>query len=278
MSTITTPDHVSLYYKDWGPKDAQPVMFHHGWPLSADDWDNQMLFFLAKGYRVVAHDRRGHGRSDQTDTGNDMDSYAADVAALVRALDLKNVIHVGHSTGGGEVIRYVARSEPGRVAKAVLIGAVTPIMLATDRYPGGLPMSVFDGFRDALVRNRAQFFLDVPTGPFYGFNRDGAAVGEGLIRNWWRQGMMGGAKAHYDCITAFSETDFTEDLKAVSQPVLLMHGEDDQVVPVDASAREAIKLLSNGTLKTYPGLSHGLFATHPDLINADLLAFFEADR
>ncbi|NYF30607.1 alpha/beta fold hydrolase [Sphingopyxis sp. JAI108] len=276
MSTITTADDVSLYYKDWGPKDAQPIMFHHGWPLSADDWDNQMLFFLSKGYRVVAHDRRGHGRSDQTDTGNDMDTYAADVAALVRTLDLKNVIHVGHSTGGGEVIRYVARSEPGRVAKAVLIGAVTPIMLATDRYPGGLPMSVFDGFREALARNRAQFFLDIPTGPFYGFNRGGAAVSEGLIRNWWRQGMMGGAKAHYDCITAFSETDFTDDLQAVSQPVLLMHGEDDQVVPVDASAREAIKLLSNGALKTYPGLSHGLFATHPDLINADLLAFFEA--
>ncbi|MDI4238593.1 alpha/beta hydrolase [Bradyrhizobium sp. Arg237L] len=275
MSTITTADGVSIFYKDWGPKDAQPIMFHHGWPLSADDWDNQMLFFLSKGYRVVAHDRRGHGRSDQTDTGNDMDTYAADVAALVRALDLQNVIHVGHSTGGGEVIRYVARSEKGRVAKAVLIGAVTPIMLATPRYPDGLPMSVFDGFRQALSKNRAQFFLDVPSGPFYGFNRDGAEVSEGLIRNWWRQGMMGGAKAHYDCIVAFSETDFTEDVQAVSLPVLLMHGEDDQVVPVDASARKAIELLSNGTLKTYPGLSHGLFATHPDLINADLLAFFK---
>ncbi|WP_300396907.1 alpha/beta hydrolase [uncultured Sphingobium sp.] len=275
MSTIITSDGVSIFYKDWGPKDGQPIMFHHGWPLSADDWDNQMLFYLGKRFRVIAHDRRGHGRSDQTDTGNDMDTYAADVAALVRELDLRNVVHVGHSTGGGEVIRYVARSEPGRVAKAVLIGAVTPIMLATDRYPGGLPMSVFDGFRDALSRNRAQFFLDVPSGPFYGFNRDGAEISEGLIRNWWRQGMSGGAKAHYDCVAAFSETDFTDDLKAVSVPVLVLHGEDDQVVPVDASAREAIKLLSNGTLKTYPGLSHGLFATHPDIINADLLAFIE---
>lgn len=275
MSTIVTGDGATIFYKDWGPKDGQPIMFHHGWPLSADDWDNQMLFFLGKGFRVIAHDRRGHGRSDQTDTGNDMDTYAADVAALVRALDLRNVVHIGHSTGGGEVIRYVARSAPDRVAKAVLIGAVTPIMLATDRYPGGLPMSVFDGFRDALSRNRAQFFLDVPSGPFYGFNRDGAEVSEGLIRNWWRQGMSGGAKAHYDCVAAFSETDFTDDLKAVSVPVLVLHGEDDQVVPIDASAREAIKLLSNGILKTYPGLSHGLFATHPDIINADLLAFIE---
>jgi non-heme chloroperoxidase len=268
-----TSDGASIFYKDWGPKDGQPIMFHHGWPLSADDWDNQMLFFLGKGFRVIAHDRRGHGRSDQTDTGNDMDTYAADVAALVRELDLRDAVHIGHSTGGGEVIRYVARSEPGRVAKAVLIGAVTPIMLATDRYPRGLPMSVFDGFREALRRNRAQFFLDVPTGPFYGFNRDGAEISEGLIRNWWRQGMSGGAKAHYDCVAAFSETDFTDDLRAVSVPVLLMHGEDDQVVPIDSSAREAIKLLSNGVLKTYPGLSHGLFATHPDVINADLLAF-----
>lgn len=275
MTTIMTSDGVSIFYKDWGPKDGQPIMFHHGWPLSADDWDNQMLFFLGKGFRVIAHDRRGHGRSDQTDTGNDMDTYAADVAALVRELDLRNAVHVGHSTGGGEVIRYVARSEPGRVAKAVLIGAVTPIMLATERYPGGLPMSVFDGFREALSRNRAQFFLDVPTGPFYGFNRDGAEISEGLIRNWWRQGMSGGAKAHYDCVEAFSETDFTDDLRAVSVPVLIMHGEDDQVVPIDTSAREAIKLLSNGVLKTYPSLSHGLFATHPDVVNADLLAFIE---
>ena len=275
MTMMTTQDGTRIFYKDWGPKEARPIMFHHGWPLSADDWDNQMLFFLSKGYRVVAHDRRGHGRSDQTDTGNEMDTYAADVAELVRALDLNDAVHIGHSTGGGEVIRSVAHSEPGRASKAVLIGAVPPIMLKTPEYPGGLPMAVFDGFREALFRNRAQFFLDVPTGPFYGFNREGAEVSDGLIRNWWRQGMMGGAKAHYDCIVAFSETDFTEDLRAVSLPVLLMHGEDDQVVPIDASARTAIKLLSNGTLKTYPGLSHGLFATHPDLINADLLAFIE---
>ncbi|KLD75088.1 alpha/beta hydrolase [Xanthomonas hyacinthi] len=275
MAILTTQDGTRIFYKDWGPREAQPIMFHHGWPLSADDWDNQMLFFLDKGYRVIAHDRRGHGRSDQTDTGNEMDTYAADVAELAGELDLKRAIHVGHSTGGGEAIRYVARSEPGRVSKAVLLGAVPPIMLATRQYPGGLPMEVFDGFRHALLRNRAQFFLDVPTGPFYGFNREGADVSDGLIRNWWRQGMMGGAKAHYDCITAFSETDFTEDLQAVSLPVLLMHGEDDQVVPIDASARQAIKLLPNGTLKTYPGLSHGMFATHPDLINADLLAFIE---
>ena len=273
MAMITTRDGTRIFYKDWGPKEAQPIMFHHGWPLSADDWDNQMLFFLDKGYRVVAHDRRGHGRSDQTDTGNEMDTYAADVAELADKLDLKNAIHVGHSTGGGEVIRYVARSKPGRVSKAVLIGAVPPIMLATPQYPGGLPMEVFDGFRQALLRNRAQFFLEIPAGPFYGFNRKGAEVSDGLIRNWWRQGMMGGAKAHYDCIAAFSETDFTADLRAVSLPVLLMHGEDDQVVPIDASARKAIELLPKGTLKTYPGLSHGLFATHPDLINADLLAF-----
>ncbi|RZN33242.1 alpha/beta hydrolase [Bradyrhizobium sp. Leo121] len=275
MAMLAMRDGTRIFYKDWGPRKAQPIMFHHGWPLSADDWDIQMLFFLSKGYRVIAHDRRGHGRSDQTDTGNEMDTYAADVAALVSELDLKDAIHVGHSTGGGEVIRYVARSELGRVSKAVLIGSVPPIMLATPRYPGGLPMEVFDGFREALARNRAQFFLDVPAGPFYGFNREGADVSEGLIRNWWRQGMMGGAKAHYDCIAAFSETDFTEDLQAVSLPVLLMHGEDDQVVPIDASARKAIDLLTNGTLKTYPGLSHGLFATHPDLINADLLAFIE---
>jgi non-heme chloroperoxidase len=275
MTMLTTQDGTNIFYKDWGPKNAQPIMFHHGWPLSADDWDIQMLFFLGKGFRVIAHDRRGHGRSDQTDTGNEMDTYAADVAALVRELDLKDAIHIGHSTGGGEVIRYVARSEPGRVAKAVLIAAVPPIMLATPQYPGGLPMTVFDGFREALARNRAQFFLDVPTGPFYGFNRKGADVREGLIRNWWRQGMMGGAKAHYDCIAAFSETDFTEDLKAVSLPVLLMHGEDDQVVPIEASARKAIELLPNGRLKTYPSLSHGLFATHPSIVNADLLAFIE---
>ena len=276
MSTITTSDGTSIYYKDLGPKDAQPIVFHHGWPLSSDDWDNQMLFFRLKGYRVIAHDRRGHGRSDQTDTGNEMDTYAADVAELARALDLRNAIHIGHSTGGGEVARYAARAEPGRVAKAVLIGAVPPIMLQTAANPDGLPMAVFDGFRAALLANRAQFFRDVPAGPFYGFNREGAVISQGLIDNWWRQGMMGGAKAHYDCITAFSETDFTEDLKALDIPVLLLHGEDDQVVPIANSAHKAIRLLRKGTLKTYAGLSHGLFATHPDLINAELLRFVEA--
>ena len=275
MSTITTSDGTSIYYKDLGPKDAQPIVFHHGWPLSSDDWDNQMLFFRLKGYRVIAHDRRGHGRSAQTDTGNEMDTYAADVAELARALDLRNAVHIGHSTGGGEVARYAARAEPGRVAKAVLIGAVPPIMLQTAANPDGLPMAVFDGFRSALLANRAQFFIDVPAGPFYGFNRQGAAVSQGLIDNWWRQGMMGGAKAHYDCITAFSETDFTEDLRALDIPVLLLHGEDDQVVPIANSAHKAITLLRHGTLKTYPGLSHGLFATHPDLINADLLRFVQ---
>ena len=273
MTTITTRDSTRLFYKDWGPREAQPIVFHHGWPLSADDWDNQMLFFLDKGYRVIAHDRRGHGRSDQTDTGNDMDTYAADVIDLARALDLKKAIHIGHSTGGGEVARYVARAEAGRVAKAVLMGAVPPIMLKTEANPDGLPMDVFDGFRSALAANRAQFYIDVPSGPFYGFNREGAKVSQGLIDNWWRQGMAGGAKAHYDCIAAFSETDFTDDLKAIDVPVLVMHGEDDQVVPIDAAARKSIKLLSKGTLKTYPGLSHGMFATHPDLINADLLSF-----
>ncbi|NWA62137.1 alpha/beta hydrolase [Pantoea sp. B9002] len=270
---ITTQDGTKIFYKDWGPKNAQPVVFHHGWPLSADDWDNQMLFFLAQGYRVIAHDRRGHGRSDQTDSGNDMTTYAADVAELAKALDLRNAIHIGHSTGGGEVARYVAHAEKGRVAKAVLMGAVPPIMLQTAANPEGLPKEVFDGFRSALAANRAQFFIDVPAGPFYGFNRPGAKVSQGLIDNWWRQGMAGGAKAQYDCITAFSETDFTEDLKAITVPVLVLHGEDDQVVPIDDSAHKAIKLLKQGTLKTYPGLSHGMFTTHPEQINPDLLAF-----
>jgi non-heme chloroperoxidase len=276
MATLTTYDGTKLFYKDWGPKDAQPVMFHHGWPLSADDWDNQMLFFLSQGYRVIAHDRRGHGRSDQTDTGNNMDTYAADVAEIAQALDLRDAIHIGHSTGGGEVTRYVARAERGRVAKAVLIGAIPPVMVRSDANPDGVPLEVFDGFRAALVANRAQFYRDVPSGPFYGFNRPGAAVSQGLIDNWWRQGMAGGAKAHYDCIAVFSETDFTEDLKAISVPVLILHGEDDQVVPIGSSAHKAIRLVRDGTLKTYPGLSHGLFATHPDLINADLLAFARA--
>ena len=273
MTTVTTRDGAQIFYKAWGDKNAQPVVFHHGWPLSGDEWDSQLLFFLSRGYRVIAPDRRGHGRSSQTDTGNEMDTYASDVAELAKALDLKNAIHVGHSTGGGEVAHYVARAEPGRVAKAVLIGAVPPIMLKTASNPGGLPLEVFDGFRAALSANRSQFFIDVPAGPFYGFNRRGANVSQGLIDNWWRQGMMGGAKAQYECIKAFSETDFTEDLKAIDVPVLIMHGEDDQVVPIDDSAKLAIKLVKKGTLKTYPGLSHGMAATHPERINADLLAF-----
>ncbi len=276
MATITTRDGTNIFYKDWGPKDAQPIVFHHGWPLSGDDWDNQMLFFLANGYRVIAHDRRGHGRSDQTDTGNNMDTYAADVAELASALDLKNAIHIGHSTGGGEVARYVARAEKGRVAKAVLIAAVPPVMVRSEKNPEGLPIEVFDGFRAALAANRAQFYIDIPTGPFYGFNREGAEISQGLIDNWWRQGMAGGAKAQYDCIAAFSETDFTEDLKAITVPVLVLHGEDDQVVPIADSALKSIDLLQNGTLKTYPGLPHGLFATNPDIINPELLAFAKA--
>ncbi len=274
MSTITTNDGTHIYYKDWGQ--GQPIVFHHGWPLSADDWDAQMLFFLEHGYRVIAHDRRGHGRSSQTATGNEMDTYAADVAALAAHLDLRDAVHVGHSTGGGEVARYVARHGRGRVAKAVLIGAVPPIMVKTPKNPGGLPIEVFDGFRKALVENRAQFFLDVPSGPFYGFNRPHAKPSEGAIRNWWRQGMMGGAKAQYDCIEAFSETDFSDDLKAIDVPTLVMHGEDDQIVPIDDSARLAIKLLKKGTLKTYPGLPHGMATTNPEVINADLLSFIRA--
>jgi non-heme chloroperoxidase len=276
MAYFTTTDGTTLFYKDWGPREAQPVIFHHGWPLSSDDWDMQMLYFLARGYRVVAHDRRGHGRSDQTDTGNEMDTYAQDVVELARHLDLKNAVHIGHSTGGGEAARYAARAEPGRVAKVVLIGAVPPVMVASEANPDGIPLSVFDGFRAALVANRAQFYLDIPSGPFFGFNRPGAKVSQGQIQNWWRQGMMGGAKAHYDCIKAFSETDFTEDLKALTVPVLVMHGEDDQIVPIGNSAYKAMKFLKNGTLKTYPGLSHAPFATHPELVNPDLLAFARA--
>jgi non-heme chloroperoxidase len=276
MATITTTDGTQIFYKDWGPKNAQPIVFHHGWPLTADDWDNQMMFFLTEGFRVIAHDRRGHGRSSQTDSGNEMDTYAADVAALTDHLDLKGAVHVGHSTGGGEVTRYVARAKPGRVAKAVLIGAVPPIMLKTAAYPGGLPMEVFDGFRTALVANRAQFFRDIPEGPFYSFNRPDAKVSQGLIDNWWRQGMAGGTKAHYDCIKAFSETDFTEDLKAITVPVLIMHGEDDQIVPIANSAHLAIKLVKQGTLKTYPGLPHGMASTHPEVINPDILAFIRS--
>ncbi|MDX2209613.1 MAG: alpha/beta hydrolase [Sphingopyxis sp.] len=275
MTYVTTDDGVAIFYKDWGPKDAQPIMFHHGWPLSADDWDTQMLFFLDKGFRVIAHDRRGHGRSDQVAHGHDMDHYAADAFAVVKALDLRNAIHIGHSTGGGEVARYVARhGEPaGRVAKAVLVSAVPPLMLQTPDNPEGTPIEAFDGLRAALAANRAQFYRDVPTGPFFGFNRPGATVHEGMIQNWWRQGMMGSAKAHYDGIKAFSETDQSEDLKAISVPTLVLHGDDDQIVPIDASAHKAIKLLRNGELKVYPGLGHGMLSVNPDVLNADILAF-----
>jgi non-heme chloroperoxidase len=276
MATIKTKDGTEIFYKDWGPRAAQPIVFHHGWPLSADDWDNQMMFFLDQGYRVIAHDRRGHGRSTQTDTGNDMDTYAADLIELAAALNLKNAIHVGHSTGGGEAAHYVARAEAGRVAKAVLIGAVPPVMLKSEKNPGGLPMEVFDGFRTALAANRAQLYIDIPTGPFYSFNRPGAKISQGVIDNWYRQAMMGGAKAHYDCIKAFSETDFTEDLKKIDVPVLLMHGEDDQIVPIADSALLGIKLLKKGTLKTYKAFPHGMATTHADVINPDLLAFLKS--
>ena len=277
MPFVTTKDGVEIFYKDWGPKDAQPIMFHHGWPLSSDDWDAQMLFFLHKGYRVVASDRRGHGRSAQVWDGHDMDHYAADAAAVVQHLDLKNAVHIGHSTGGGEVARYVAKhGEPqGRVAKMVLVSAVPPLMLKTPNNPGGLPVDVFDGLRKALADNRAQFFRDLPAGPFYGFNRPGATAQEGVIQNWWRQGMMGSAKAHHDGIKAFSETDQTEDLKAISVPSLVLHGEDDQIVPIGASAKRSIELLKNGKLKTYPGFGHGMLTVNADVLNADLLAFVQ---
>ena len=275
MSTVTTKDGVEIFFKDWGPQDAQPIMFHHGWPLSADDWDAQMLFFVNQGYRVVAHDRRGHGRSAQVSDGHDMDHYAADAFAVVEQLDLKNAVHIGHSTGGGEVARYVAKhGEPaGRVAKAVLVSAVPPLMLKTDANPEGLPREVFDGFRKGTADNRAQFFHDVAAGPFYGFNRAGAKVDQGVILNWWRQGMMGSAKAHYDGIKAFSETDQTEDLRAITVPTLVMHGDDDQVVPIADAALKSVKLLKNGTLKVYEGYPHGMLTTHADVINPDLLAF-----
>lgn len=277
-SFVTTQDGVSIFYKDWGPKDAQPVMFHHGWPLSSDDWDAQMLFFLSKGYRVVAHDRRGHGRSAQVSEGHDMAHYAADAAAVADHLDLRDAIHIGHSTGGGEVAAYVARHglPQGRVAKAVLVSAVPPIMLKTDRYPGGLPIEVFDGLRAGLAANRAQFFRDVAAGPFYGFNRPGADVKEGVIDNWWRQGMMGSAKAHYEGIKAFSETDQTDDLKAITVPTLVLHGDDDQIVPYKNAGVLQAELLPNATLKIYEGFPHGMLTVNADVLNADLLAFVQA--
>ncbi|ENE7661873.1 TPA: alpha/beta hydrolase [Enterobacter roggenkampii] len=278
MAFVTTKDGVNIYYKDWGPKEAQPIVFHHGWPLSADDWDNQMLFFLAEGYRVIAIDRRGHGRSDQVSEGHDMDHYAADASAVVESLDLRNAVHVGHSTGGGQVARYVAKyGQPqGRVAKAVLVSAVPPLMVKTETNPGGTPIEVFDGFRKALAANRAQFYLDVASGPFYGFNRDGADVSQGTIQNWWRQGMIGSAKAHYEGIKAFSETDQTEDLKTITVPVLVLQGDDDQVVPYKNAALLQDKLLANSVLKIYPGFPHGMHTTHADTINADILAFIRS--
>lgn len=275
MSMFTVKDGTEIFYKDWGK--GQPLVFHHGWPLSADDWDAQMMFFLSKGFRVIAHDRRGHGRSSQTVDGNEMDTYAADLAALIDHLGIKGAIHIGHSTGGGEATRYVARyGGDGRVAKAVLIGAVPPVMVKSDKNPGGTPLEAFDGYRAALAANRAQLYIDIPTGPFYSFNRPGAKLIQGVIDNWWRQAMMGGIKAQYDCIKAFSETDFTEDLQKIECPVLIMHGDDDQIVPIADSAMLSSKLVKNGTLKVYPGLPHGMCTTHADIINEDLLAFIRS--
>jgi len=275
MSKVTTQDGVEIFYKDWGPKNAQPIVFHHGWPLSSDDWDSQALFFIGQGYRVIAHDRRGHGRSSQAGDGHDMDHYAADVAALVKQLNLRNAVHVGHSTGGGEAARYVARHGQlqKRVAKLILIGAVPPVMVKSPANPGGLPIEVFDDMRRQLAANRSQFYLDVASGPFYGFNRPAAAVSPGMIQNWWRQGMAGAANAHYECIKAFSETDFTDDLQAITVPTLVMHGDDDQIVPIADSALLSSKLLKNGTLKVYEKYPHGMCSTHADVVNQDLLKF-----
>jgi non-heme chloroperoxidase len=274
MSTVTTKDGVTIFYKDWGS--GQPIVFSHGWPLSADDWDAQMMFFLSRGFRVIAHDRRGHGRSAQTADGHDMDHYASDLAAVTAQLDLKNAVHVGHSTGGGEVARYVARHGAGRVAKAVLVSAVPPLMVKTAANPGGLPKKVFDDFQTQTAFNRAQFYLDVPTGPFYGYNRAGAKVSNGVIQNWWRQGMMGGVKAHYDGIVAFSQTDFTEDLTRITVPTLVMHGDDDQIVPYADAGPLSAKLIKGSILKTYKGFPHGMHTTNADTINADLLAFIQS--
>ena len=273
MTYVTTKDAAQIFYKDWGPKTAQPIVFHHGWPLSSDDWETQMLFFVGKGYRVIAHDRRGHGRSSQVSDGHDMDHYAADAAAIVEHLDLRNAIHVGHSTGGGEATRYVARYGKDRVAKLVLIGAVPPLMLKTEANPGGLPVDAFDDLRKQLAANRSQFYLDFASGPFYGYNRPGVTASQAVVWNWWRQGMMGSAKAHYDGIKAFSETDFSEDLRSITVPTLVMHGDDDQIVPVSNSAPLSAKLLKRSTLKIYERLPHGMCTTHADLVNAELLSF-----
>ena len=275
MDTITVKDGTRIFYKDWGT--GQPIFFHHGWPLSADDWDAQMMFFLEQGYRVIAHDRRGHGRSTQTANGHDMDTYAADVAELTKALDLKNAIHIGHSTGGGEVVRYVAKHGKGRVAKAVLISAIPPGLIKSERNPDGLPKEVFDGLRDGTGNHRSQFYQDI-TMPFYGFNRPGAKISQGIRDNWWRQGMMGSIKAQYECIRVLSETEFYDDLKSIDVPVLVLHGEDDQICPFEASGKQTIKLLKHGTLKTYPGFPHGMPTTHAEQINADILSFAKASQ
>ena len=271
MPTVTTADGTEIFYKDWGS--GQPIVFSHGWPLSSDDWDTQLMFFLLNGYRVIAHDRRGHGRSAQVADGHDMDHYADDMAAVTAHLDLHDAVHIGHSTGGGEVVRYIARHGESRVAKAVLISSVPPLMVQTVANPGGLPKSVFDGFQDQVAKHRAQFYRDLPAGPFYGFNRPGVEASEAIIDNWWRQGMIGGAKAHYDGIVAFSQTDFTEDLKKITVPVLVMHGDDDQIVPYPDSAPLSAKLVKGAVLKTYKGFPHGMPTTNADQINADLLAF-----
>jgi non-heme chloroperoxidase len=275
MTTIKTRDGTEIFYKDWGPKDGQPIVFHHGWPLSGDDWETQMLFFVKQGYRVIAHDRRGHGRSTQTAGGHDMDTYAADVATVVEELDLRNAVHIGHSTGGGEATRYVARHGQKRAAKLVLIGAVPPTLVKSPSYPDGTPLELFDGLRTGLAANRADFYWTFPI-PFYGYNRDGAKLNEAVRQNWWRQAMMGAANAHYECIKAFSETDFTEDLQSIDVPVLVMHGDDDQIVPIADSALLTIKHLKKGTLKVYPGLPHGMCTTHAEVVNPDLLAFIRS--
>ena len=276
MAYITTNDGVEIFYKDWGPRDAEVLFFHHGWPLSSDDWDAQLLYFLGKGYRVVAHDRRGHGRSSQVWDGHDMDHYADDVAAVVKHLGIDKAVHIGHATGGGEVAHYIAKHGEAHISKAVLVSAVPPLMVKTDKNPNGLPKEIFDDFQNQLFKNRAEFYRAIPEGPFYGFNRPDTKPSEPVIQNWWRQGMMGGAKAHYDGIVAFSQTDFTKDLKKISVPVLVLHGDDDQVVPFEISGKLSAELVQNGTLKVYPGYSHGMLTINADVINPDLLAFIQS--